>query len=338
MVNSPLPRFARCFILALVVSVMLSACNRGGSSNKTLDSAQTDVPGHLPAGLIFTDRLNAGLFGPDLVVIPAGRFQLGAVSQDKNATDPERPAHDVHFVHPFAVSRTEITVAQFQQFVSQSGYRTLAEKQGHSEVFDLASGKLIAGKGVDWRYDQSGRPTRSDMPVLHVAFSDAKAYAEWLSKRSGKRYRLPSEAEWEYVLRAGSTSIFPWGDKPKAVYKGNLTGDADIFPNGRNWRNAIRNYRDGYWAVAPVRQYSAEAFGTFDMLGNVSEWVEDCWHENYRRAPANGEAWVNPGCSHRVVRGSAWLSAINQSRGSFRMRAHADDRNARLGFRLVREL
>jgi formylglycine-generating enzyme required for sulfatase activity len=89
--------------------------------------------------------------------------------------------------------------------------------------------------------------------------------------------------------------------------------------------------------VAPVRQYSAEAFGTFDMLGNVSEWVEDCWHENYRRAPADGQAWVNPGCRQRVVRGSAWLSALDQSRSSFRMPYDADSRNARLGFRVVRE-
>lgn len=338
MVCSPLPRFACRLMLVFVAGLWLSACNRGGSADKNTAAAQAPSPGQMPAGLIFNDRLKAGQYGPELVVVPAGSFQLGAVAHDKKASAREQPAHEVHFAQPFAISRTEITVAQFEQFIRQTGYRSVAEQQGHSDVFDLASGKLIEGKTVDWRHDQSGRPAPGDVPVLHVAFADAKAYAAWLSKRSGKRYRLPSEAEWEYVLRAGSSTVFPWGDKAKAVDKGNLTGDGDRFPNGRNWRNAIRHYRDGYWAVAPVRQYSAEAFGSFDMLGNVSEWVEDCWHENYRRAPANGEAWVNPGCNQRVVRGSAWLSAIDQSRASFRMPADADARNARLGFRLVREL
>jgi formylglycine-generating enzyme required for sulfatase activity len=338
MVCSPLPRFACRLMLVLAAGVLLCACNRGGPADKNTATVEAQSHGQMPAGLIFSDRLKAGQYGPELVVVPAGSFQFGAVAHDKKASAREQPAHEVRFAQPFAISRTEITVTQFQQFIRQSGYRSVAEQQGRSEVFDLASGKLIEGKAVDWRHDQSGRPARGDVPVLHVAFADANAYAAWLSKRSGKRYRLPSEAEWEYVLRAGSSTVFPWGDKAKAVAKGNLTGDGDRFPNGRNWRNAIRNYRDGYWAVAPVRQYSAEAFGSFDMLGNVSEWVEDCWHENYRRAPANGEAWVNPGCSHRVVRGSAWLSAIDQSRASFRMPAEADDRNARLGFRLVREL
>ena len=176
------------------------------------------------------------------------------------------------------------------------------------------------------------------LQLSHVAFADAQAYARWLAERSGQRYRLPSEAEWEYVLRAGETSAYPWGERHDAPEKGNLAGDRDRFPNGRNWRNAIRAYGDGYWALAPVRSYSSEGFGTFDMVGNVSEWVEDCWHADYRRAPADGAAWVNPGCRERVQRGSAWLSAVDQSRLSFRTPAEAERTNARLGFRVVRDL
>ena len=195
---------------------------------------------------------------------------------------------------------------------------------------------MVTGAGVDWRHDHLGKPARADNPVLHVTHADATAYAAWLSQRSGETYRLPSEAEWEYVLRAGSDSVYPWGNKPKQVEKGNLGGERDVFPNGRTLRNAVPGYGDGYWGLAPVRRYSSEGFGSFDMLGNVAEWVEDCWHENYRRAPASGEAWVNPGCRQRVVRGSAWLDSVEFSRSSFRMPVDAGESSARVGFRVVR--
>jgi formylglycine-generating enzyme required for sulfatase activity len=263
-------------------------------------------------------------------VIPAGHFVLGAVDKDRNATASERPAHRVEFQHPFALSRAEISVAEFSEFVSDTGFRSQADRVGSSEIFDLASHRLIRANGVNWRFDHVGKPAQGDYPVVHVAFADAVAYASWLSRRTGRHYRLPSEAEWEYALRAGSDSVFPWGKKPRELEKGNLIS-GDPFPNGRIWRNAIKGYKDGFWALAPVRRYSSEAYGTFDMLGNVSEWVGDCWHDNYRRAPSNGDAWVNAGCSHR-------LSAIEQSRASFRMRMDAEHTNARLGFRLVREL
>ena len=320
---------------------MLGFC--GCSQKAALPAPSVEAPsGSLQAkrvpGQIFSDRLKRGLYGPELVVIPAGNFKLGALSGDKAATDAEKPAHVVALDKDFAISRTEISVAQFGAFIKHSGFKSFADKSGGSEIFDLASGKFIQGKGVNWRYNHIGKPTEDDFPVVHVSFNDATAYVQWLSLQTGESYRLPTEAEWEYVLRAGSESIFPWGKKIKDVRKGNLSGERDKFPNGRVWGNAINNYGDSYWGLAPVGQYSSEGFGTFDMLGNVSEWVEDCWHENYRRAPGNGEAWVNPGCKQRVARGSAWLSSADQSRSSFRMPADADSSNARLGFRVVREL
>jgi formylglycine-generating enzyme required for sulfatase activity len=335
-----IPRSLPCNALILCFAVVLSVgCgkNTAPSAEAVNTSAARQADALVP-GLIFSDRLKKGLYGPELVVIPAGRFTLGAVKGDKADTSREQPAHEVRISKPFALSRTEITVAQFRAFVSHSGYRTEAEIRGSSEVFDLASGKLINRPGMNWRFDHIGQKAGDDYPVLHVSFKDANAYAEWLSARTGKQYRLPTEAHWEYALRAGSDTVYPWGDKLKALGKGNLTGGLDAFPTKRTWGNAIKNYADGFWGLAPVRQYSSEGFGTFDMLGNVSEWVEDCWHENYRRAPANGDAWVNPGCTQRVVRGSAWLSSAEQSRASFRMPMDASAGNARLGFRVIREL
>ena len=322
----------------LLVLSALYGCGADKDPQAAKTAPDADIlPEDWQTGQIFADHIGKGRYGPEMTVIGAGAFSLGALKHDKQAQPNEKPAHPVLFAQPFAISRSEITVAEFGLFTRLSGYRSVAEIRGTSRVYDLASGRMIEGKGIDWRHDHLGKNARQDNPVVHVAFADAKAYTQWLSKTSGKRYRLPTEAEWEYVLRAGGETLYPWGDKLKRVEKGNLSAARDMLPNGRTLRNAIAGYGDGYWALAPVRRYSSEGFGTFDMLGNVSEWVEDCWHENYRRAPANGEAWVNPGCSQRVVRGSSWLAAAEQSRSSFRMPANADDSNPLLGFRVVRE-
>ena len=119
---------------------------------------------------------------------------------------------------------------------------------------------------------------------------------------------------------------------------GNLTGDGDTSRLGRRWSNAIPGYTDGHWGPAPVRSFPAEAFGTFDLIGNVSEWVQDCWHDSYRRAPRDGSAWVNPGCSDRVIRGASWASSLDRARSAYRQSTPADTTNARVGFRVVREL
>lgn len=322
----------------LVILATLYGCGKdSGTEAAKRISGGSNVQDDWQTGQIFTDRIGKGLYGPEMLVIGAGKFKLGAPNRDKQAQASEKPAHTVTLADPFAISRAEITVAEFGLFTRMSGYKTVAETRGSSKVYDLASGRLIEGRLVDWRHDHLGKPARQDNPVVHVAYEDAKAYADWLHDLTGKAYRLPTEAEWEYVLRAGGETLYPWGDKVKRIEKGNLSAERDVFPNGRTLRNAIDGYGDGYWALAPVRRYSSEGFGTFDMLGNVAEWVEDCWHENYRRAPATGEAWVNPGCRQRVVRGSSWLSAAEQTRSSFRMPVDADDTGPLLGFRLVRE-
>jgi formylglycine-generating enzyme required for sulfatase activity len=332
----PVP--AKCLIWMIIV-VVLSGCgdrNTAVAEPKIANSAY--AKDSFVAEQIFSDRLKKALYGPQLIVIPAGKFTLGAVNGDKQASNQELPAHAIDLTHSFAVSRTEITVAQFRAFIKDTRYKTDAEKRGNSDVFDLVSGKLIPRAKVNWQFNHIGELSGDDYPVVHVSFNDAQAYSKWISAKTGKTYRLATEARWEYVLRAGSQSIYPFGKKLNELRNGNLTGEGDAFPTKRTWGNAIENYADGFWGLAPVRQYASEGFGTFDMLGNVSEWVEDCWHENYRRAPANGEAWVNPGCTQRVVRGSAWLSASEQSRSSFRMPLNTNSSNARVGFRVIREL
>jgi formylglycine-generating enzyme required for sulfatase activity len=287
---------------------------------------------------VFTEAVAAGGKGPAMVVVPFGRFTMGTPTDQPERDAAEGPEHPVSFARGFAIARDEITVADFRRFVVASGYRSVATRNGRSAVYDIKGGVMTVHEGVDWRRDHLGRPATPELPVMHIAFEDAQAYASWLSRQTGQVYRLPSEAEFEYVLRAGKPGIYPWGDAAPDRVVGNLTGAADQSGSGRRWANAIAGYRDGFWGVAPVGRFPAEGFGTRDMIGNVSEWTLDCWHENYQRAPGDGSSWINPGCTQRVVRGASWASSLDQARSGFRLATDSTTTGARLGFRVVREL
>lgn len=287
---------------------------------------------------VFSEVLSSGGPAPEMVVIAYGSFLMGSPDNEAQRQASEGPVHEVRFERGFAMARNEITVADFKRFIDSSGYRTLATRAGHSRVYDEKGGVLSEHDGVDWRRDHAGRIASPMLPVVHVAFEDAQAYAQWLSRQTGQRYRLPSEAEFEYALRGGGSQAYPWGASAPTRLVGNLTGRGDKSQTGRRWVNAIAGYSDGFWGPAPVRTFPEESFGTFDLIGNVSEWTLDCWHESYQRAPADGSAWVNAGCPQRVVRGASWASSLDQARSAYRLGADAVTTTARLGFRVVREL
>ena len=295
--------------------------------------------GHFRPGQRFADALAEGVDGPVMVVVPHGESTMGAGEREEGARDNEFPAHSVRFERGFALAVRETSVEEFARFVAATGYRTVAEQRGRSSVYDERGGAMVELRGAHWRRSYLGRtPASPQDPVVHIAFDDAVAYAEWLSVRTGLRYRLPSEAEFEYALRGGEAAPWAWGRNlpPRAL--ANLTGDGDESPQGRRWGRAIRGWSDGHWGPAPVGSYPPEAFGTRDLVGNVSEWVEDCWHDSYRRAPVDGRAWVNPGCGERVVRGGSWASTIDQARSAFRLQVPAELTSARIGFRVARDL
>ncbi len=289
-------------------------------------------------GQVFTDGLRDGSRGPVLVVVPHGAFRMGAPEGELDATPAEQPQHVVRLDRGFAMSRNEVTVGEFGRFVAATRYKPRATQRGHSMAYDIRSGNFVRGSGIDWRSGYDGRPASPDLPVIHVTARDAEAYTAWLSGQTGAHYRLPSEAEFEYALRAGSSTRFPWGEGTPPADSENLTGALDISPQGRRWSNAFPGYGDGWWGPAPAGTLAANAYGLHDMAGNVSEWVADCWHAGYRRAPKNGSAWVNPGCRNRMYRGGSWASAPAQVRPAWRAAAGTDVTNARVGFRLVRQL
>lgn len=287
-------------------------------------------------GQAFTDALHHGGRGPEMVVVPHGGFLMGAAEDESGASDAEKPAHYVRFDRGFAMARHPVTVGEFRRFVEATQYRPRATRRGHSVVYDERSGNFVRRSGVDWQSDYAGQPASDDMPVLHVSVYDAEAYAEWLAGQTGHGYRLPSEAEYEYAQRAGQQGRYPWGNGQPPRGVANLTGGNDRSPSGRSWNNAFVGYGDGYWGPAPVGRFRANAFGLKDLEGNISEWVGDCWHASYRRAPADGAAWFNPGCRSRVVRGGSWASSPAQARAAWRSSSDSDMTNARVGFRVVR--
>jgi formylglycine-generating enzyme required for sulfatase activity len=290
-------------------------------------------------GQVFSDRfLDTSGTAPAVVVVPAGQFVMGSPVSEDGHQENEEPQRTVRITTGFAVGRSEVTVAQFREFIRAVSYRTDAERAGAGSVYDESTGRMIDRRGIDWQRDYKGDRASDKLPVLNVSWNDAKEYVAWLSQRTGKRYRLPSEAEFEYVLRAGAQTRFWWGDGDPPKVLANVTGGGDRSPTRRSWGRAFDRYNDGHWGPAPVMNYPSNPFGLFDVDGNVSEWVNDCWHDNYTRAPRDSQAWINPGCERRVIRGGSWGSAPEQVRSAYRLGVSADARSARVGFRVVREL
>ena len=320
------------------LAVMLRIAPTGDPATRELRE-RIDLATHyglFRPGQVFTDGMRSGARGPQMVVIPHGAFRMG--SEDGEGNESERPARNIRFERGVAMSRTEVTVGQFRQFMQATRHRDRASRRGYSTAYDERSGNLVRRGNVDWESDYTGRPASDDMPVIHVSAKDAMAYAEWLSAQTGQRYRLPSEAEFEYALRAGGRGRYPWGDGLPPTRAGNFTGALDVSPSGRRWQNAFPGYGDGAWGPAAVASYKPNRWGLHDMAGNVSEWVADCWHDTFRRAPRGGEAWINPGCRSRVVRGASWASAPEELRSAWRQGSDANNTTARIGFRVVRDI
>ncbi|MEO7064588.1 MAG: SUMF1/EgtB/PvdO family nonheme iron enzyme [Dokdonella sp.] len=293
----------------------------------------------LSPGQVIRDRF-VDMVGsaPAVVVIPTGEFVMGSPADEVGHADNEEPQRRVHIDVGFALGQDEVTVGQFRDFVRATKYVSDAEKLGGSAVYEESTGRIAERRGMTWQNDYRGDRATPNLPVINISWNDASAYVAWLSARTGKHYRLPSEAEFEYAERAGSTTRYPWGEGNPDKVVGNFTGEGDRSPTRRSWSSAFPRYSDGYWGPAPIGTFPPDKFGLHDMAGNVSEWVEDCWHDNYVRAPRDSAAWVNPGCERRVVRGGSWGSDPEQVRSAFRIPARADMRSARVGFRVARDL
>ena len=314
-----------------------------GASDEVTGPLQSDLQrlqryGDYAPGQRFRDALAEGGRGPVMIVVPSGSARLGSPPGEAGRFSDEGPVFTVDIERGFALSETEITVGQFRAFVSATGYRTDAERAGSSNVFDRRSSAIIGQRFVDWQQDYLGNRAGDDLPVIHVSYNDARAYTEWLARATDEAYRLPSEAEFEYALRAGTRTRFWWGDGAPDDETENLAGERDRLGRGTRWSDAFDNYRDGFWGPAPVGTFRANPFGLFDLGGNVLEWTADCWVSGYDDPPVDGSARTRDECTQQVLRGGAWSNGPASSRSAYRLSGSMDFSDARVGFRVARDL
>ncbi|MCU0759419.1 MAG: formylglycine-generating enzyme family protein [Steroidobacteraceae bacterium] len=269
---------------------------------------------------------------PEMVVVPPGEFAMGF-----DGGEPQRyegPVRRVRIGYAFAVGRTEVTNAQYRRFVERSGHRTT---DAGCEVPTPDRRALVALPGTSWADPGYGRPIRDDEPVACVRWSDAKAYVSWLSGVTGRRYRLLTEAEWEYAARAGTAGQHTWADEKDACRTANVFDRASA-RGGVSTTYAPADCDDGFATVAPVGSLAPNAFGLHDMIGNVWEWIEDCYEMPYSATPADGSAQLTRGCERRGSRGGGWRSVISRQTPTFRGRDPEALTSQIFGFRIARDL
>ena len=236
---------------------------------------------------------------PEMIVVPAGGFMMGSPATEQGRYDNEGPQHAVTIAKPFAVSKFDVTFADWDICVSVGGCQE------------------VSVDGVS--ADKTGLGT---LPVINVSWEEAQQYVAWFSKMTNQSYRLLTEAEWEYAARAGTTTAYPWGDEIG-------TGNANCVGCGGQGDNQ---------KILPVGSFKPNAFGLYDVVGNVWQWVEDCDHGDYNGAPTDGSAWNSGDCNLRVVRGGAWNNAPRPLRSAVRFSHSPVSRLRNLGFRIGRTL
>lgn len=290
------------------------------------------------AGTVIQDTLAGAVPAPEMIVIARGQFEMGSANRERGRSDNEGPQRQIRIARPFAISKTEITVAQFRAFITDSGYQTDAERNGESTIYNVLAGNLKKRESITWQNDFSGQSANDDDPVVHVSWNDAVAYANWLSQQTGERYRLPSEAEFEYALRGGTTTPYWWGRNAPRDTVENLTGDGDKMADRWEWPDPFERYEDGHWGPSPVAEFEPNPSGLYDMGGNVMEWTADCYVANLESVPEDGSAAPGNNCTVHVIRGGSWAGAPDSVRSASRTSAGATATSCLLGFRVARSL
>ena len=270
---------------------------------------------------------------PEMVTVPPGEFVMGEVVD----TEPERfegPKREVRINYSFAVGRYEVTNGEYRQFVAATGHKSAGTG---CNVFLVDTVK--ARPGTSWADPDYGRPIKDNEPVACIRWSDAKSYVSWLAGHTGKKYRLLTEAEWEYAARAGTHGRYVWdASNPGEPCRYANTHDESGAKAAPTLPSEAARCDDGYAGVAPVGSFAPNTFGLYDMIGNVWEWIEDCYEMPYGATPVDGSAQLAIGCDRRGSRGGSWRSDIKRQRPAFRDRDPEALTSQIFGMRVAREL
>ncbi len=319
--TDPIPRIVAAALILLAAPAAVSAATVS-----------------LQSGAVFRDCPDC----PALVVVPAGEFVMGSTPEETTAAavrediaPREWPARRIQIDKPFAMGRYEITRDQYASFVEATG-----RADGDACItWNGATGRWENVVGASWR--RPGFAQTGDHPVGCLDLADAQAYVTWLSERTGERYRIPTEAEWEYVARAGTTTMQTWGEGFSDVCRYANASDlsrAEAHGGLADEPTRFFSCRDGFVYTAPVGSFPPNPFGLYDVIGNIWEWVQDCYFATYEGAPSDSSAWLVDGCERRVVRGGGWYSRVWFVRPAGRSREEPEYRSMTLGLRVLREL
>lgn len=303
---------ATIFVPTLAAGALLAAC-----ATPALHIHGQWSP-RLEPGAVFRDCADC----PEMVVVPAGRFVIGSPDSEAGRFRQEGPQRDVRIGQAFALGRTEITRAQWARFVADSGYET------QPGCFVWNGDRTVLDTTADWRNPGFAQDERH--PAVCISWNDAQAYVAWLSRRTGKTYRLPSEEEWEYAARAGTTSSRHWGDSPALACEFANVSDRTGAKAQPAW--VAHPCEDGYVFTAPAGSLRANRFGLYDTTGNVWEWTAGCWTE----IPDASTGGISSNCNPRVLRGGSWFSMPAFARSAARHRLDTGLRFSETGFRLLR--
>ncbi len=272
---------------------------------------------------------------PVMMVIPPGNFLMGSNGTDGEQRSDETPQHRVEIAKPFAIGKYEITRGQFAEFVNASGHDMAG---GCIQRVDMASEN---NESHSWSYP--GYEQNDRHPAVCVSWNDAQAYVSWLSKKKDGNYRLSSDSEWEYAARAGTRTERYWGDSANEgcqFANGADLSSETILPAGWN----LAHCEDGYSYTAEVGSLLPNAFGLHDMLGNVAEWVADCWNGSYIDAPPDGSVWMDGDCTRPILRGASWhddprfLRSANRYGFQIDLTENKNARFSNFGFRVAKTM
>jgi len=276
---------------------------------------------------------------PTMVVVSGGSFQMGSLEGEEGRS--EGPIHNVTIDYRFAVGKYEVTYGQFAKFARETNHTPA------KNCTIWAGHQWAVVEGTSWQNPGYGRTVTENEPVSCVSWHDAKAYISWLSAKTGKPYRLLSESEWEYVARAGTSTRFFWGDSADEICRhanvfDKSGGHASDLASGRQVSDLAympADCDDGYAFTAPVGSFGPNAFGLFDVTGNVWEWTEDCYTVPYPPDVADGRSYQAKGvCERRSIRGGGWITPPARQRPTFRGRDPADLVFSPFGFRVAQDL